>query len=160
MSSASFPMDRGMALQMRMDVGSPWRPSEVLPEVQGEDVGQSMIFEWCLEDLHVLHAGSPLQVAADVDWGVDAMRALNRETGCSWAPWSTPGYHSNWRCMHGLMINRGVPLRILDGAEMPDVADWLRREHADQLALINKTERPEGHDEPYRPVSDEELPPW
>ena len=105
--------------------------------------------------------GDPEPFAPDkVTWLGNACRVLGRESGCRWAPWYVNG-HRRFMCLHGLFVTKGVPRAILEGDEMPDVADWLRREHVDQVALITRGLRPEGHDEPYQPKHErEELPPW
>ena len=85
--------------------------------------------------------------------------ALEAETGCVWAPW-LGNWSGSFCCLHGLMVTSAVPRRILEGDEMPGVADWLRRQHAGQIALKHGGARPQGHNEPYRPARDEELPSW
>ena len=102
------------------------------------------------DQAYVVHDDLDLLGPDLATFALNACRALDRETGCSWAPWRQMGSGS-YRCAHGLMVTTGVPTAILEGDKMPGVADWLRREHTDQIALAQGRPRPEGHDQPYQP---------
>ena len=77
---------------------------------------------------------------------LDRCLALQRETGCSWAPWN-----QMYRCWHGMMTSQSVADHVLAGRHMPEIADWLRLNHAGQMAMLEGLSLPEGCGRPFDP---------